>query len=169
MKYLTATLAAACAVLLGVVSYQAIPNSKPTPTHSAAYQRIDTMLAALQKGDYAKACEVLEWWSANQFVTDEQCQVGMQATFPKAGHMLYRMLGDTTGRTTYHIVTATIVLDDPFTKLDESAFCAARWADGKDCKYASVYTFGTALQSNVKDTIAGKKHARQHWYVFWVD
>lgn len=167
MKYLAATLAAACAVLLGVVAYQAVPDKADKPVHTAAYQRIDRFLAAIKAHHFKKACAVLQWYSANQFVTDDQCAVILKYQF--GGNIDYRMLGEVVGRENkYVVVIAEMVLADPSTKADEIAFCQAKWAGGKGCIYAGVYTFGTALVGSPADVLAGKKHARLHWYIDWI-
>lgn len=169
MKYAIAALAAACALLVGGNVYQALPESTPTPKHSAAYYRVDKLLSSLQKGDYKAACEVLTWFSANKFITDGQCAMLMEEGF-KGTKLIYQIVGDVRATPKYAIVTALLAQDDLTTpKVNESAVCAKKWAAGETCAYAGVYTFGVALYPSPKDAFSGKKHPAQHFYVFWID
>src|SRR5262249_23027116 len=141
--------------LAGVVAYQAVPDQKPAAKHTMAYWRVEKMLHSLQAGDYKTGCDVLAWWFANRFV-DRAGWAGIASTqmFPRAWHMKYRMLGEVVGRQgKYVVVTAEIVQDDPGTKIHEPAICEAKWAAGKSCVYAGVYTFGVQLTESPEDTI----------------
>ena len=169
MRKLVAGLAAACALLVGATAYQSLPNSKPAAAkHTAAYQRIDMMLRSLKAGNYKAACDVLAWYSANQYITDVQCAGLMAAQFPK-GKMSYKIVGEEQGAPKYVVVTALMVSDNPATKVDEQAACEQAWAAGKNCVYAGVYTFGTALYGSPRDQLSGVKKPKLHWYVMWVN
>jgi hypothetical protein len=168
MKKLVVALAAAVVVLAGVAAYQSIPEGKSAPKHSAAYLRIEKMLKALQTGNYKAACDVLAWYSANQFVTDVQCAKIMEASF-KGSKLQYKMGGEVRGAARYRVVTVLMAQDNPDTKINESAECAKAWADGKDCKYNGVYTFGVVLSPSVEDALSSAKGKPLHWYVNWID
>lgn len=171
MKKLAAGLAAALMVAVGANVYQAVPDkASSAPKHSYAYQRVDRMWAAFQRGDYKAGCDVLAWYSVNQLVTQDQCAEIMAAEFPKSSKLIYRVVGEHHGSARYTVVTVVTAVDDPTTKgVDESAVCAAAWADGKDCKFSGAYTFGVALIASPLDTFKNTKKAVQHWYVMWVD
>src|SRR5437773_1440660 len=101
MNRIVAALAVICVALVGALVYQSLPEAKSAEKPSPAYLRIDKFLSSVQKGDYKAACEVLTWYSASQYVSDEQCAVLLRENF-KDSHMQYRVVGDTQGAKKYH-------------------------------------------------------------------